>query len=294
MSYVNVTLWGVSIVLAVDCNVSYKSLLGEAFINYYFQKMKRFGYRIIKFVGLLTLCLIGLLFVLEFIVYRVYLPQLWIDKMMLISREEKLYVYASKSYGRKEIVSMSRMVKQAIKELESKNISIQTETSLYFTNTFDEYEQMTLTRSSQSRALTLHGRNIFFSPVELTDETLFIDGGDSALCVVLHELTHIYQYNNLIFHGKFVDKWKIEGYADYIAEKSFLNLSEGSDLLIHNNGNEDDVYYLYFIGRLRTDFLLRHKGIPEDEYWDTNYDTDKLDDEIREALRSGEYRAFEQ
>ena len=40
--------------------------------------------------------------------------------------------------------------------------------------------------------------------------------------------------------------------------------------------------------------LLYHKGIPENEYWDTNYDTDKLDDEIREALQNGEYKAFEQ
>ena len=79
-------------------------------------------------------------------------------------------------------------------------------------------------------------------------------------------------------------------------------MDKGIELFIEgDNGYIEDVEgyiveraILYFFGRLRTDYLLRHKGIPEDEYWDTNYDTDKLDDEIREALRSGEYRAFEQ
>ena len=50
----------------------------------------------------------------------------------------------------------------------------------------------------------------------------------------------------------------------------------------------------YFVGRLRTDYLLNFKKIQEDEYWRTSYDVDKLDEEIRVVLRSGEYKIFRQ
>ena len=99
------------------------------------------------------------------------------------------------------------------------------------------------------------------------------------------------------------EPWKIDGYSAYTARYSVANTEISKDLFIKRKISDENItipqgkwkkIYNMFRYRLRTDYLLRHKGIPEDEYWNTNYNTDKLDEEIREALRSGEYKAFEQ
>lgn len=99
------------------------------------------------------------------------------------------------------------------------------------------------------------------------------------------------------------EPWKIDGYSAYTAGYSVANTEISKDLFIKRIISDENItipqgkwkkIYNMFRYRLRTDYLLRYRGIPENEYWDTKYDTDKLDDEIREALQSGEYRAFEQ
>ena len=97
--------------------------------------------------------------------------------------------------------------------------------------------------------------------------------------------------------------WKIGGFSNYVAEFSSANIVVAQNIFLAQKNIDRNINverglwkrcFNRYVGRLRTDYLLRHKGVPENEYWDTNYDTDKLDDEIREALQSGEYRAFEQ
>jgi len=99
------------------------------------------------------------------------------------------------------------------------------------------------------------------------------------------------------------EPWKIKGYSAYTAGYSVANPEISKKLFLERKISDGNItvlqglwknIYGMFRYRLRTDYLLRYKGIPEDEYWETEYDTDKLDDEIREALQSGEYRAFEQ
>ena len=118
-----------------------------------------------------------------------------------------------------------------------------------------------------------------------------------------HELTHSYEWDKLgVIKSVYValsQRWKIEGFADYVANHSVVNTYMAKEYFIKDNTLNNDLgkywggtYNRDFLGRLRTDYLLRHKGIPEDEYWDTKYDTEKLDDEIREAMRSGEYKMF--
>ncbi len=254
-------------------------------------KMNRLWIRIVKVAGIIAASVIIVLFIVSQILYRIYLPRLWENDMYLLFQERNVSIYASKSYGDKDMFFLSQLVNKAMRVLERKNIIIRTEVSLYFTCDLDEYEKLTLTKSSQSCALTLYGENVFFSPVKLKGNHFVIDG-DSAIDVIAHELTHVYQYNKLKFHGMFVDKWKIEGHADYIAENSILSLIEGMGLFMYNRDCEDNVCYLYFVGRLRTDYLLRHKGVLEDEYWETNYDEKALDEEIRTAFSKGEYDLF--
>ena len=47
--------------------------------------------------------------------------------------------------------------------------------------------------------------------------------------------------------------------------------------------------YFYFISRLRTDFLFNYKKINEEKFWKTDFNLEKLDNEIRECIKTNQY-----
>ena len=125
--------------------------------------------------------------------------------------------------------------------------------------------------------------------------------------ILVHELCHVYQRKKLgmfrFLYTNLFERWKTEGFPDYIVQSSSLKTSVGLRIFLDENSVDfsaqndsipEEETYFYFKSRMETDYLLNYKKIPEDEFWDTKYDTDKLDDEIRETMRSGEYEAFEQ
>lgn len=94
--------------------------------------------------------------------------------------------------------------------------------------------------------------------------------------------------------------WKCEGFSDYVANNSTLRIPLGVRMFMEGRYSDEALnineafFTNYFVGRLRTDYLLGYKHVPEDEYWDTDYDVAKLDEEIRQALKAGEYQIFRQ
>ncbi len=244
---------------------------------------------------------------------------------------EKVYekygisVYWDSDYPKSDTTCLFSVLDRSYALLREKGIHCKKNINLVFYSYMKEYGSKvsyfkTNNKSvKDTRANTyIIGRTSMFSAVRFCEDVM--DGQDRmeksdyysikpASCTIAHEICHIYEYEKLgamkFYECSMEEEWKIEGFADYVAEKSLLKEDKGIEICLgEDKGYVGDVeeykYYigeraiLYFLGRLRTDYLLRHKGIPEDEYWDTNYDTDKLDDEIREALRSGEYKAFEQ
>lgn len=122
--------------------------------------------------------------------------------------------------------------------------------------------------------------------------------------IISHELAHIYQYEKLGIWGmywrKICEEWKIEGYADYVGGNSSMRVELGKRMFLEGKYSDESLaicesfFVNYFVGRLRTDYILNFKKIPEDEYWETSYDEEKLDEEIRIALREGFYEFFRQ
>ncbi len=125
-----------------------------------------------------------------------------------------------------------------------------------------------------------------------------MDGNDNKLSdVIAHELCHIYLSKKLsLLDYTFLESWKNEGYCEYISEHSTLDIEKGLSLFMTNNQAEiektdrDKILFFYFTSRLKTDYLLGYKKMPFDEFIDTEYDEELLEEEIRTALNKGEYK----
>ena len=144
----------------------------------------------------------------------------------------------------------------------------------------------------------------------LPDVTTFIFEYDSCFApyyvdqLISHEMSHIYQYERFglfkCYYMSFFEMWKCEGFSDYVANNSTLRVPLGKRMFMEGRYSDDALgvsesfFTNYFVGRLRTDYLLGYKHVPEDEYWETDYDVEKLDEEIRQALKAGEYQIFRQ
>ena len=70
----------------------------------------------------------------------------------------------------------------------------------------------------------------------------------------------------------------MEGMAEYVANSSSLKVDIGMQMFenaVYENLDMDiqkDFFTDYFVGRLRSDYLLNYKNIPFEEFWSTNYD----------------------
>ena len=125
-----------------------------------------------------------------------------------------------------------------------------------------------------------------------------MDSNDNKLSdVIAHELCHIYLSKKLsLLDYTFLELWKNEGYCEYISEHSTLDIEKGLSLFMTNNQAEiektdrDKILFFYFTSRLKTDFLLGYKKVPFDYFIDTEYDEEMLEEEIRNALKDGEYK----
>lgn len=125
-----------------------------------------------------------------------------------------------------------------------------------------------------------------------------MDLNDSKLSeTIAHELCHIYLSKELsLLDFILLKAWKDEGFAEYISEHSSLDIEKGLSWFMTNNQAEiektdrDKILFFYFTSRLKTDFLLGYKKVSFEEFIDTNYDEEMLEEEIRNALKKGEYK----
>jgi hypothetical protein len=94
------------------------------------------------------------------------------------------------------------------------------------------------------------------------------------------------------------ENWKSEGFSDYVANSSSLNIEDGKRIFIENGEKQanieagEDIWkyvYFYFKSRLKVDYLLSYKKVPFDDFINTKFDEQKLENEIREALQKGLY-----
>ncbi len=126
------------------------------------------------------------------------------------------------------------------------------------------------------------------------EENKMIGFDNSTLSdVITHEFCHIYLYKKLPFWDFiFLESWKNEGFCEYIADHSSIGIGTGLNLFLTSDlaNKEDEAKYFYFKSRLKSDYLLGYKGISFEEFVDTKYDVESLENEIRTALKNGEYK----
>ena len=107
--------------------------------------------------------------------------------------------------------------------------------------------------------------------------------------VLAHELYHCYMFANSkwlrVWYNNIFNKWKTEGFADYVAESSSFNVEQGKRIFIENGNEHANLIadkgvwghtYFYFLSRLRTEYLIKHKGLTYGKFWAADYDDESL------------------
>lgn len=208
-------------------------------------------------------------------------------------------IYISKSYMKeeKDSVYIRHIVDEAIQRLKGKNITeSEWNINAYFYYTNDEWDRKSLYYMTDNHAKTHAYLNfMMYCSASLVENKISNYGSIRDLSETMaHELTHVYEYKKLGFlkylYNRVLCNWKIEGFSDYIAGRTNIKFSEEMNKFENNYPDSSTFYTDYFLGHLRTDYLIRHRGISEDEYWNTNYNIEKLDNEIRQAIKNNEYK----
>jgi hypothetical protein len=168
-------------------------------------------------------------------------------------------------------------------QLEKAGIQAKTNERIIFCTTVNQYNWKTLFIHQKSLAVNLNLFNsILVAPADykqnqqikynehLTNRRL----SD----VVVHELTHLYIKEKLGFWKNLkmsrFQKWKIEGFCEYIAGSSSFNIEKGKRIFLDSENQSHDLLnskilkttYFYFKSRLKTEYLFSYKQLSFDEF----------------------------
>ena len=213
----------------------------------------------------------------------IFISYYWKSNTCLKYHKENIFVYTSRLYNDYELAGIQETIDSVFVFLKKSNLTINHRVDLIFFRNLNESAKYHSISSDLYGGINI-GYTCSFKSYDFSNK--------QDISIIIHELVHSYEYNK---QGRSKEeKWKNEGFADFHSKPFYPDIYKFNDKFIHCIEDDTDVVFFYFLSRLRTDYLLRHKGIPEHKYWDTKYDTEKLDDEIRKAMRSGEYEAFEQ
>lgn len=218
-----------------------------------------------------------------------------------ITINDKITVHANTS----DTIYIQEVLHRANNKLKNANIDVPSATFV-LCKSQDEYNRKTLYKSRGSLAtnitpfnfILLSSGNYQDDLQEKTDNRLV---ARSISSVIAHELAHSWQYRDLGFYKffqiKFDSSWKLEGHAEYVAASSSFNVNNGKQLFIQSHPNpavilNNDIMnatYWYYICRLRVSYLIDIKGISWQDFWETTYNEETLDAEIREYISNTGY-----
>ncbi len=236
----------------------------------------------------------AVLYIASKIVLLVYTPSYMSfrmkDNMVLSFQTNNINVFNSKQYKEEDLTGLHKTVEKSLEVLKQNGIQIKSANLFFFRDYGEAHKYKFLRDRGFFEGLTLGSLSVFVVHDFDTSKT------DSNVKLIVHELVHVYQYERLgVYKNYIVVKkysWKAEGFSEFVSKHSYLNENEGGKSFLSHAEGEEYTAFFYFLGRLRTDYLLRHKGVSEEEYWETDYDTAQLDEEIRAAINSGEYIIF--
>jgi len=220
---------------------------------------------------------------------------------VIVYDNQSVRVYADKNANTKDINSI---VNTCMELLDEHDIESGRKLSFVFYPTREEYAKKNLFISKTSLASNWGIFNLItFAPVDFSVDRQYAKNDclnqRPVSSVMAHEIVHTHQIENLgvIKYGvnRTVAKWKIEGQAEYVSESSSLPYPKGMELFLlgdkdnylENNGLKTE--YFYFLSHLKVDYLLGHMNTPEESFWKIDYNEENLENEIKEAIKTGEY-----
>ena len=219
--------------------------------------------------------------------------------------DDRITVYSDTVYDTKEI---ARVVARVDSLLNNASVTGVGAVTIILTSSEKVYSRKRFYQATGSLAGNYMWFNlIVFRPMDVAhDMSNPVDANLQKRpfsAVMAHELCHSWQRKRLgilkFLYYQRTRPWKLDGFADYVAQSSSLNEKDGVELFLAQDERtswfEQDrglwgTVYFYLKSRMRVDYLLRCKGIDEDEFWSADYDEQKLDDEIRHALKTGAYQ----
>lgn len=205
---------------------------------------------------------------------------------------------------------LGKAVEQADSLLLSKGFDLTDDVTILIVKDRDSYRKRTLHFRSQALGVYLQLLSVVVvMPPDF--KTMMQPANEPGLMprpvasVLAHEMCHCYQFEYRgwlsAMYDMLFEKWKVEGLADYVAGSSSLNIEQGEKIFVENGEEHAKLTadkgiwgysYFYFVSRLRTEYLISHKGVSPDEFWNTDYgetDLEQLDNEIRQAIENGSF-----
>jgi hypothetical protein len=214
-------------------------------------------------------------------------------------------IYAGDTTYRNDILSLMDTCLIRLKEC---GTSTKTGTKIIFCTTKEKFNRNTLYLSQGA----LGSHNTFLNIINIAPADY--KNNSQKRCgenlknrklsdAIMHELVHLYLKEELgiwkYVKLSFGEKWKNEGFCEYIVNSSSFDIRKGLDIFIENGerqrmieaGNDLQKHtYFYFKSRLKTDYLLSFKKLSVEEFLSTGFREEELENEIRIALRTEKYK----
>lgn len=129
-------------------------------------------------------------------------------------------------------------------------------------------------------------QNIFVSHSVISEDLVSRNGIEnnrrSLSGVIAHETIHSALENEVgLFNYKVMPKWKVEGYADYIAQESSFNEVGLNGICDPAKNSRAYRYYEY---RMITKYLFEDKGQSFEEFINEDIDDKKIKEELQKVI----------
>lgn len=107
---------------------------------------------------------------------------------------------------------------------------------------------------------------------------------------ITHEVVHSIIRNKFGFvKSLFIEKWKQEGYCDYVASRCSFGFQNGINLL--KSGNRiNDPSFEYFLYHLYIMYLINNKAMSFEDIVREDYDIKELNTEIIQNIKNGSFK----
>lgn len=160
---------------------------------------------------------------------------------------------------------------------------------VFVCNSYTKYKMFNPFGSDSTGATQLLSGNIMYPMVDVNNDMAYAErkvyNKRNFSAVLAHEFNHLLSNEKYgFFKTQFLmDRWKQEGYAEYIANSTSFDTNEGLKIFMQGQENKD-AGYQYFLYRLRVKYLIDVQHKTFNEIVNTKYDLKKLDEQIRKEI----------